>query len=247
MKVLDKGEVRLINKMGGDLAVIAAARVSNGVEYEAASKGEEADQKLLNYLIKHRHGTPFEHSTFQFYVKAPLFVVLEWQRHRMASYNEISGRYVEFEPEFYIPNKWRIPASTNKQGSVFPDIEFLNRWKGEHPYANDYRDGQVFPGTFHGKMTNTLELYCKEVYGIYLYYIEQGVAKEMARMVLPLNLYTQFYFTVNARSLMNFVSLRAAEDAQWEIRQYALTIKEIFKEVMPLTYNGWEKNGFLAP
>lgn len=228
MKVLDKGRVTLLNFMGGDLAVVASARVSNGVSYEEASKGEEQDRKLINYLVKHRHGTPFEHSTFQFYVKAPIFVTREWQRHRMASYNEVSGRYVEFEPEFYIPDEWRIPAATNKQGSVVPE-----------------------EGTVHGNwdsiVSRAYEDALSSAYRDYQLLINSNVAKEMARMVLPLSLYTEFYFTVNARSLMNFLSLRAADDAQYEIRQYAVKMKELFKQKMPLTYEAWEANGFVAP
>lgn len=231
MKVLDRGEVSLLNWMGNDLAVIAAARVSNGVEFEKASKGPEADQKLINYLIKHRHGTPFEHATFQFYVKAPLFVVREWQRHRMASYNEISGRYVEFSPEFYYPDKFRIPAATNKQGSVFPVDDEIGSSVDEWNESN----------------RQWVIEHAEQSYAVYENLIANKVAKEMARMVLPLNLYSQFYFTVNARSLMNFLSLRAAEDAQWEIRQYALGMKKIFKNHMPMTFQAWEQNNFIAP
>lgn len=233
MNVLDKGKIDLINWMGGDLAVVAAARVSNGATYDTASKGKEADQKLIDYLVKHRHGTPFEHSTFQFYIKAPLFVVREWQRHRMASYNEISGRYVEFEEEFYIPDKFRIQASTNKQGSIFP--------------ANDQLYGYPDPEEWNEALHSWIKEHSETSFATYQNLIANGVAKEMARMVLPLNLYSQFYFTVNARSLMNFLSLRAADDAQWEIREYAIGIKQIFKNHMPLTYNAWEANDFIAP
>lgn len=228
MQVLDKGEVSLLNHMGGDLAVIAAARVSNGVDYRQASKGPEADQKLINYLVQHRHGTPFEHSTFQFYIKAPLFVRSEWHRHRMASYNEISGRYVEYEPEFYTPELWRVKSPSNKQGSQFPEYdESWENWLYEirAQYRNAIDDAWV----------------------AYKALLNEGVAKEMARMVLPLSLYTQFYMTVNARGLMNFLSLRAADDAQWEIRQYAIAMKDMFKQVMPMTYSAWEQNKFIAP
>jgi len=225
MLVLDKGEVTLINSMGGDLSVIAAARVSNGVNYEEASKGEEADQKLINFLIKHRHGTPFEHATFQFYIKCPLFVRSEWHRHRMASYNEISGRYVEYEPEFYIPSSFRKQSKDNKQGSIEVDSDAL--WQN-YPWA-------------------LVESHTLDAYARYKSLIEWGVAKEMARMVLPANLYTQFYMTVNARALMNFISLRSADDAQWEIRQYGLTMRNMFQEQMPMTYAAWEANRFIAP
>lgn len=214
--------------MGNDLTVIAAARVSNGVEYEQASKGIVKDQSLINFLIKHRHGTPFEHVVFQWYVDAPLFVIREWQRHRMASYNEISGRYVEIEPKYYVPERIRIPAETNKQGSVFID--------GSPPYPE-----------YELNMRKQIFNAADRNFRTYKELLRDGVAKEQARMVLPLNTYSQFYFTVNARSLMNFLSLRAADDAQWEIRQYAIAMKEIFEDALPLTFNAWKENGFLAP
>lgn len=223
MKILDKGEVTLINFSGGDLAVVAAARVSNGATYEEASKGREKDQKLINYLMKHRHHTPFEHSTFQFYVKCPLFVRSEWHRHRIASYNEISGRYVDYEAEFYIPDRIRVPADTNKQGSVFRP-------------GNPTPDDDNFRGLIREASADAFRRY-EELKSI-------GVAKELARIILPLNLYTQFYFTVNARSLMNFLSLRAADDAQWEIRQYAIAMKGMFRKEMPMTYEAFEAHGY---
>ena len=221
--------------MGGDLSVIAAARVSNGARYEEASKGLEADQKLINYLVRHRHGTPFEHATFQFYVKAPLFVVREWQRHRMASYNEISGRYVEFKEEFYIPDKFRMQSKSNKQGSFFPTDDDVAK------YAH------ITVDTWDEQNRQWLIEWCETAFAAYNTYLGSGMAKEMARMILPLNLYSQFYFTVNARSLMNFLSLRSAEDAQWEIRQYAIAMKGMFRGVMPMTYQAWEDNAYITP
>jgi len=219
VRVLDKGIVELKNFMGGDLAVVAAARVSNGVSYEEASRGAEKDQKLINYLTKHKHGTPFEHSVFQFYIKAPIFIAREMMRHRVSSFNEISGRYVQYEPEFYIPEQFRIPAESNKQGSIFPSDE----WKRQ----------------FDWLCRRDVEDICSDAYETYKDLLRRGVAKEMARMVLPLNLYTQYYWTVNARSLMNFLTLRCAEDAQWEIRQFAFVVRDIFKEKMPMTFNAW--------
>jgi thymidylate synthase (FAD) len=224
VNVLDKGFVKIFDYMGYDRAVIASARVSNGVTWEEASKGEEADQKLINYLMRNRHGSPFEHALFTFHVKCPIFVAREWQRHRIGSYNEISGRYTEFKPQFYIPLAFRQPSSSNKQGS-----EFL-----EDSQADEWLEVQF-------------SQWCGKAYDQYKYLLNMGLAKEMARMVLPINLYTEFYWTVNARSLMNFLSLRQSNDAQWEIRQYALAIKDMFKEVMPMTYGAWERNEYLAP
>lgn len=231
--------------MGGDDSVVAAARVSNGADYSTASKGPEADQKLINYLVKHRHGTPFEHNAFQFYVKVPLFVRSEWHRHRIGwSYNEISGRYVEFEYEVYIPELFRVPGTTNKQGSTVPQ-------SGEEIKSNPALF-RAYPGQYGVNQWNNLvrryvERSCKESYDVYKTLLAAGVAKEMARMVLPQNMYTQFYATCNARSLMHFLNLRAATDAQWEIRQYALAMKDMFKEAMPQTYQAWEDNDLIAP
>lgn len=519
MKILDKGEIELIDSMGGDHSVLAAARVSNGVKRAEAQVTPEKDQRLINYLVKHRHGTPFEHTTFQFYVKAPLFVRAEWHRHRMAcvtgdtkitcvspngtafkrtikeiydlkhggvvdslpedyqgknkrhrykvkgrirvlpncqnrqmrvldeetgkfvtgnmkeiweagvksivhlklekgknltasldhqiltkdgwkrlgtitkndlvavnglvpsedrpippslrngigvwtsmmrgrllrdedcyicgqffdreylvldhvipviqslalaldvsnlkpacmdchrlktnkeqkfrqsktklgvqwlkvidtqlinkemtydiemdapnhnyvandivvhnSYNEISGRYVEYEPEFYIPEALRIAGKTNKQGSQEPEDQYFTDNTGF--WSWDRGKGRKIPTTT-SEMTNkeywnyiekaSMEIAYNSSFEKYKLLLSHGVAKEMARMVLPSALYSQWYMTCNARGLMNFLSLRAADDAQWEIRQYAIAMKEMFKEKMPMTYEAWEQNGFIAP
>lgn len=222
MKVLDKGFVELKDFMGGDQRVVESARVS--FDAKTFEMGEK-EGKLINYLMKHRHGSPFEHTYFTFHVKAPLFVVREWQRHRIGSYNEMSGRYVKFEPEFYEPDNWRIPAETNKQGSVFPENQLYANIGANSIYHQTLRDA----------------------YTDYKSLLSQGIAKEMARMVLPLSLYTQFYWTVNARSLMNFLNLRTGQDAQWEIRQYAETVEDYFANAMPLTYAAWVSNERLAP
>lgn len=224
--VLDKGAVKLLNQMdqSGDHAVVAAARVSNGVSYFAASKGDDADFKLISYLMKHRHGTPFEHNLFTFYIKCPIFVAREWMRHRIGSYNEVSGRYTEFKPEFYVPTVARKPAKTNKQGSTPVGNKNADEW-----------------------LETEVQRWSLSAYVEYKKLLDFGIAKEMARMVLPLNLYTEFYWSVNARSLMNFLSLRTGEDAQWEIQQYAKAIEPMFFDVMPFTYNAWVNNGKITP
>lgn len=237
MQVLDKGIVELKNSMGGDIAVVAAARVSNGATFEEASKGVDSDGKLISYLMKHRHGSPFEHAVFTFYVKCPLFVRSEWHRHRMASYNEISGRYVQYEPEFYVPHEYRIPGKTNKQGSEFPDDTFKydTEWV---KYTKDEWNQQI---------ENWMEEIVNEAYAKYEGLLAFGVAKEQARMILPANLYTQFYVTENARALMNFLSLRNADNAQYEIRMYAQAMETMFAGLMPLTHRAWVENGRIAP
>ncbi|MDD5630372.1 MAG: FAD-dependent thymidylate synthase, partial [Elusimicrobia bacterium] len=194
--ILDKGFVRLVDVMGGDAAVLDAARVC----YDSRSKGEEQDRRLISYLMSHAHLTPFEHAVFKFHVSAPIFVARQWFRHRMASYNEVSGRYTEVKDEFYIPAAWRCQDAVNKQGST------------------------AAAGLDHAGLSARLAAQVRSSMAAYREMLAAGVAREMARLVLPLNLYTQFYWTVNCRSLMNFISLRADEHAQWEMQQYALAL-----------------------
>ncbi len=214
--VLDRGFIALVEFGGGDEMVVKAARISYGKEL----KGKEQDRKLINYMMRHNHGTPFEHSFFIFHVKAPIFVARQWFRHRIGSFNEISGRYVEYAEEFYIPQKLRVPHPQNKQASVEAEIE------GEKELIRLYENS------------------IKSSYESYKKLIHSGVAREIARAVLPLALYTQFYWTVNPRSLMNFINLRVSEDAQWEIRQYAERIVFFFKDKMPWTFSAFVQYGF---
>ena len=216
LPVLDKGFVRLVEWMGGDQGVVDSARVS----YGGKSKGEDADRKLIGYLMKHSHMTPFEHSVFKFHVACPIFVMRQWIRHRMASYNEVSARYTEVKDEFYIPTRWRAQDLKNKQGSV------------------------AAPALDHGALTAAFEGNMKDALAAYRKMLAQGVAREMARMVLPVNLYTEFYWTINARSLMNFITLRADVHAQWEIQQYGEALAGIFAEKMPWTWDAFLVHGW---
>lgn len=211
--VLDKGFVRLVEFMGGDNGVVDSARVS----YGGKSRGEEADRKLIAYLLKHQHMTPFEHSVFKFHVSTPIFVMRQWIRHRVASVNEISARYTEVKDEFYIPERWRAQDVKNKQGSVMAAT------------------------LDHEALTKDFEEQVKAAMACYKRLLEKGVAREMARMILPVNAYTEFYWTINARSLMNFISLRADTHAQWEIQQYAEAIADSFRQKMPWTYDAFLK------
>lgn len=216
--VLDKGYVKLVQSCASDLSVVAAARVSHGVT-EEASKGEEGDRRLIRYLLRHDHGTPFEHTFFTFLVKAPLFVVREWHRHRAGwSYNEVSGRYTQLEAEFYVPSEVRIPAKTNRQGSVVAP-----------------------PGVVPVHARGRIQLASLKAFDAYENLLYHGVAREQARLVLPLNTYTSFYASCNARSLMHFLNLRMAEDAQWEIQEYARAMATFFRDQMPITAEEWTR------
>lgn len=218
MKVLDKGFVELVDMMphhsigvSGDLAIVNAARTS----YLGESKGAEADRKLLEYLMYNGHTTPFEMVQFKFLVKAPIFVVRQWMRHRTWSYNEQSRRYSDDEPEFYIPGEydWRLQSTTNKQGSA--------------GMAATY--------------TPELEVYCRAGLDLYNQALADGVAREQARMFLPVNMYTTFIGSVDAHNLMGFMRQRMSEHAQYEIRVYAQAIyTNFFKPALPWTAAAFE-------
>ena len=213
INVLDKGFVKLVDMMGDDLSAVKAARVS----YGKGIKDEKRDKKLIKYLMKHGHHTPFEHIVFTFHIKTPIFVARQWMRHRIASYNEISRRYTVVEyNEFYIPMNVRVPSEKDKQASIKVDDK---------------------------KLLNEVQKVFKEVYEYtyekYQHLLQLGLAREMARIILPLGQYTQFYWSVNVRSLMNFINLRADSHAQWEIQQYAIAIAQIFKEKCPWTYEAF--------
>jgi len=204
--LLDQGFVRLMDFMGGDMAVVQAARVSFGKE----ATDPERDHKLLDFLLANRHETPFEHSVFKFHIKCPIFVARQWFRHRIASYNEISGRYATLREEFCLPERLRTQKARNYRYDLVPEAD-------------------------NAELRGKIAAFYQQAYALYQELLERGVAREHARIVLPLSLYTQFYWTVNARALMNFLALRSDEHAQEEIRLYADAISDIFAEKMPWT------------
>lgn len=230
MPVLDKGMIGLDEWMGSDHKIARMAWVSYGKQ-----DSDRPIEGVINYMMTHKHGSPFEHVAFTFYVKCPLFVAREWMRHRIGSYNEISGRYVKFEPEFYVPDTFRVKGSTNKQGSVFPDDDWAR--------SNDWISVADFDESMRQDLTNLYNL----VYDRYLEFLDSGVANEQARMVLPVGLYTQYFWTVNLRALLNFLNLRNADNAQWEIREFAKAIESIVSDLVPITYEAWVNNGRVAP
>jgi thymidylate synthase (FAD) len=220
--VLDHGYVALDGALASDLAVVNGARVSFNQESDEMS---ERDAGLIRFLMRERHGSPFEHGYFRFVVKAPLFVVREHHRHRAGhSYNEWSGRYSKMEPEFYVPEFVR--TQVGKPGAY--------RFE---PVAGEVRDAA----------RREIEENAQRAWEAYERMLEQGVAKEVARAVLPLSTYTKYYWSCNPRSLMHFCSLRNHEAAQYEIRQYAAAAESFLEQQMPITHAAFVANGRLAP
>lgn len=208
--VLDKGFVSLVDSMGSDLSVVNSARVSFGKKKDAF---DNKDKRLIKYLWKNKHSSPFRHASLQFHIKAPIFVLRQWMKHQVGcSWNEISGRYVEFDYDFYTPNHFRVQSKNNKQGS----------------------EGAVDPITEQ----QAQEIYwdtCDNAMQSYSALLNMGVAKEQARMVLPLNLYSECYWTASLQAVLHFLVLRCDHHAQWEIREYATAVKELIEPLFPHT------------
>jgi thymidylate synthase (FAD) len=222
--------VMLVNSMASDSAVAMAARVSTG---GAANSEPEKDAGLINYLMRDRHGSPFEHNAFTFFVEAPIFVFREFMRHRIASYNEESGRYKELNPVFYVPDLERNLVQVGKPGA------YTFEEGTHHQYATVVAGIQ---GT------------CAQAWTDYQSMLKAEIAREVARVVLPVNTYSSMYVTMNARALMNFLSLRTMREGthfpsfpQREIEMVAEKMEEFFAEKMPLTYAAFNKNGRVAP
>jgi thymidylate synthase (FAD) len=221
--VLDHGFVRLDDAMADDLSVANAARVSFARRKEEL---DESDAGLIRFLMRERHGTPFEHNSFRFHVRAPIFVAREWFRHRVGSFNEFSMRYARATDDFYVPEPEDVRTQVGKPGSyTFEPVD--------PELAETARDD--------------LRAVYDQAYATYERLVESGVAREVARCVLPVGAYTEFYWTVNARALMNFVSLRNAETAQREIRRYAEAVESFLAERMPVTHAAFLANDRTAP
>jgi thymidylate synthase (FAD) len=230
--------VELVRSSAHDSDVLFAARVSTQgeqtLENAAAGVGAtERDRGLINYLMRDRHGSPFEHNSMTFYVQAPLFVFREFMRHRIASYNEESGRYRELRPVFYVPGPERNLVQQGKPGAY----EFV-------PGTAEQTALAVEEG--RGIATAAYQSYRRQ--------LDAGIAREVARTVLPLSIYSSMYVTVNARSLMNFLSLRTKRpDARFpsfpqrEIEMVAEQMEKAWVPLMPLTHAAFEANGRVAP
>jgi thymidylate synthase (FAD) len=221
--VLDHGFVRLDDVMASDLSVANAARVSFARRKEEM---DDADAGLIRFLMRERHGTPFEHNAFRFHVRCPIFVAREWFRHRVGSFNEFSMRYAKATDEFYVPAPEDVRSQVGKPGA--------------------YTFETVDPELAESARDEMRAVY-EAAFATYERLVEQGIAREVARAVLPVGAYTEFYWTVNARSLMNFVSLRAAETAQREIRRYAEAVERFLEQHMPITHAAFVANDRTAP
>jgi len=230
--------VELVRSSASDTDVIFAARVSTqGEQTLAGALDADADAArstgLINYLMRDRHGSPFEHNSMTFYVQAPIFVFREFMRHRIASYNEESGRYRELRPVFYVPGPERRLVQVGKAG------------------AYDFEEGtpeQTALAVAEAGRQAT------EAYAAYQRMLDAGIAREVARIVLPLSIYSSMYVTMNARSLMNFLSLRTKREGthfpsfpQREIEMVAEQMEEHFARLMPITHGAFNANGRVAP
>ena len=231
----DDMTVELVKSSASDADVIWAARVSTAGETTLEKVGESSDRDagLINYLARERHGSPFEHTSMTFFVSAPIFVFREFMRHRIASYNEESGRYRELRPVFYIPNKDRKLVQVGKTG------------------AYTFVDGTPEQLDI---TVNAIKETCIVAYENYQKILASGVAREVARAVLPVTLYSSMYVTMNARALMNFLSLRTSSPdshfpsyPQREIEMVAEKMEKHFAELMPMTYAAFQKSGRIAP
>ena len=224
--VLDHGFVRVIDYMGDDSSIVQAARVS----YGKGTKKISQDKGLINYLLSHRHSTPFEMNEIKLHIKLPIFVARQWIRHRTANVNEYSARYSVLDNEFYIPEKRNIKSQSkiNNQGrdSEVKDSDQIKKML----LANSKKNFEIYNLLLNEDKNGNVITEEKE-----------GIARELARMVLPLNTYTQWYWKIDLHNLMHFLSLRFDKHAQYEIRVYAELILKIMKKWVPYTYDAFVK------
>ncbi len=231
----DDVTVELVKASASDADVVWAARVSTAGDKSLESVGNAADRDagLINYLARERHGSPFEHTSMTFFISAPIFVFREFMRHRIASYNEESGRYRELRPVFYVPSKERKLVQIGKTGAY----EFIEGTPEQYELV-----------------VKSIKESCTYSYQRYQDMLNAGVAREVARAVLPVTLYSSMYVTMNARALMNFLSLRTSREGshfpsypQREIEMVAEKMEKHFESLMPLTYAAFNKSGRVSP
>ena len=218
------GFVTLEDSMGNDLSIVNSARVSFGEQDEDMTPRNAG---LINFLMREHHGTPFEAPVFHFMVKAPIFVAREHFRHRIGSFNEWSGRYSELKEEFYVPSPPYVREQKGKPGAY---------------HYESIEDPEVVDNTIYH-----MERLYAEAYRTYQSLLNNGVAKEVARDVLPVGMYTKYKWTVNLRALMNFLSLRNHKQALWEIQDYAKAIEPLVTEVCPEAMKAFISHGRTCP
>lgn len=215
IKCLDHGFVRLVDFMGDDSSIVQSARVS----YGKGTKSVREDTTLIRYLMRHQHTSPFEMVELKFHIRLPIFVARQWIRHRTASVNEYSGRYSEMTDDFYVPeqNQIRTQDEVNKQGRS---------------------DKQIDDATAQ-EVLQSMQQHQKDSYDEYLNYLGKGVAREIARINLPLSSYTEWYWKIDLHNLFRFLKLRLDWHAQYEIRVYAEAIANIIKELYPISFKAF--------
>lgn len=218
VRVLDKGFVRLVDYLGGDTRIVGAARVS----YGAGTKSVREDRRLIHYLMRHGHTSPFEQVILTFHAKMPIFVARQWIRHRTARLNEVSGRYSVMKDEFYLPGEGavRLQSSSNKQG----------------------RSDEEVPPELRRRVLDTLLGGQQTSYGEYLEMLEAGVTRELARIHLPLSLFTEWYWQIDLHNLFHFIKLRLDPHAQEEIRAYAAVLFDMARAVAPVAAEAFEEH-----
>tara|TARA_Y100000592_G_C5478339_1_gene323728 strand:+ start:808 stop:1524 length:717 start_codon:yes stop_codon:yes gene_type:complete len=216
------GSVSYVQHMGSDLTVVNSARVSFGVE---KTELDDRDKKLINYLIKHRHTSTLEHNSVTFKFVVPLFVRSQHHRHRTWSYNEISRRYTDKDLQFYLPKSFRTQHKSNRQASN----------------AEELIDPQVYPTLSLMRASELLQTKTMDCFDTFNNLLDAGVCREQARMILPQNLYTEYYGTVNLNNLLKFIDLRTHEGAQWEIQKVAEACLEIATDLWPVSVESYRR------
>lgn len=226
------GKVELVDSVGSDLTVVNSARVSFGKHKEELDTN---DEKLIDYLIKHRHTSVLEHNFVTFRFKVPLFVRSQHHRHRTWSYNEISRRYTDFNIEFYQPKTFRTQHKSNRQASNLDGLidPVLNKDEENHPKWGEWIHPIYASQALASHNEDSLKLYQQM--------IDAGVCKEQARMILPQSMYTEYYGSANLNNILKFVDLRTHEGAQWEIQRVGEAVLEIVSDLYPVTVKSYQK------
>jgi thymidylate synthase (FAD) len=220
--VLDHGFVRLVDSMGTDLSIVRAARVSYDADWRTG-EDENKDSKLIGYLMRNKHTSPFESVVFTFELKQPLFVRSQHQRHRTWAYNEVSARYTELPEEFYVPRAEHI----GKQSTHNKQMRYVDAILTEDDIAHTHE--------------KVIRDQCAQSFDSYKALLENGCPRELARSVLPVATYTRYFGTVNLHNLLHFLSLRLHPHAQYEIRVYAEAILKLIEQIVPVTIAAWKE------